>query len=99
MKLTEKEVRHVAALANLTLSDSEVPKLIANLDEILLHMDRLAEINTDDVEPMSQVLYEAEDIVMLREDSPRPSLGSEAALANAPLAGPGFFKVPLVMER
>lgn len=103
MKLTEKEVRYVAGLANLTLSDTEVPKLVANLDEILAHMDRLSEIDTNGVEPMSQVLYTApgtnSDTASLREDSQRATLGSEAALANAPLSGPGYFKVPLVIER
>jgi aspartyl-tRNA(Asn)/glutamyl-tRNA(Gln) amidotransferase subunit C len=99
MKLTEKEVRYVADLANLKLSESEVPKLVANLGEILAHMDRLAEIDTTGVEPMAQVLYAAEDTASLREDAPRPTLGSTAALANAPLSGPGYFKVPLVIER
>jgi len=99
MKLTEKEVRYVAGLANLTLSDSEVPKMVADLGEILSHMDRLAEIDTTGVEPMAQVLYAADDMASLREDKPRQTLGSEAALANAPLSGPGYFKVPLVIER
>ena len=62
-------------------------------------MDRLSEIDTTGVEPMSQVLYAADEIASLREDSPHPTLGSEAALANAPLSGPGYFKVPLVIER
>jgi len=99
MKLTEKEVRYVADLANLKLSDNEVPVMVAKLDEILAHMDRLGEIDTTGVEPMAQVLYSAEDTASLREDIPRPTLGSEAALANAPLSGPGYFKVPLVIER
>jgi aspartyl-tRNA(Asn)/glutamyl-tRNA(Gln) amidotransferase subunit C len=99
MKLTEKEVRYVAGLANLTLSDAEVPKMVADMGEILAHMDRLSEIDTTGVEPMAQVLYAADDLASLREDTPRPTLGSEAALANAPLSGPGYFKVPLVIER
>jgi aspartyl-tRNA(Asn)/glutamyl-tRNA(Gln) amidotransferase subunit C len=99
MKLTEKEVRYVAGLANLTLSDAEVPKMVADLGEILAHMDRLSEIDTTGVEPMAQVLYAADDLTSLREDTPRPTLGSEAALSNAPLSGPGYFKVPLVIER
>ena len=99
MKLTEKEVRYVAGLANLTLSDAEVPKMVADLGEILAHMDRLSEIDTTGVEPMAQVLYAADDLASLREDTARPTLGSEAALANAPLSGPGYFKVPLVIER
>ena len=99
MKLTEKEVRYVAGLANLTLSDAELPRMVANLDKILAHMDRLGGIDTTGVEPMSQVLYAAGEMTSLREDVPRPTLGSGAALANAPLSGPGYFKVPLVIER
>jgi aspartyl-tRNA(Asn)/glutamyl-tRNA(Gln) amidotransferase subunit C len=99
MKLTEKEVRYVAGLANLQLSESEVPRLLANLNEILTHMDRLGEINTEGVEPMAQVLYDADETATLRTDTPLPSLNNEAALANAPLSGGGCFKVPLVIER
>jgi len=99
MKLTEKDVRYVATLANLNLTEAEVPQLVRNLGEILAHMDRLSEIDTTGVQPMAQVLYNVPETATLREDSPRAPLGSEAALANAPLAGPGYFKVPLVIER
>lgn len=99
MKLTEKEVRYVADLANLQLSDSEIPRLLANLDEILAHMDRLGEINADGVEPMAQVLFDSEETATLRADVPDPSLSNEAALANASMSGGGCFKVPLVIER
>ena len=99
MKITETEVRYVAGLANLQLSEPEIERLAHDLDEILAHMDRLSEISTEGVEPMAQVLYEAPETATLREDTERPPLGSEAALANAPLAGPGYFKVPSVMER
>ncbi len=99
MKITEPEVRYVADLANLRLSDEEVRKLRADLDEILGHMDKLNELDTSTVEPMAQVLYDAEETATLREDQERPTLSNEAALANAPLAGSGHFKVPLVIER
>jgi len=99
VKITEKEVRYVADLANLKLSDEEVRKLRADMDEILGHMDKLNELDTSTVEPMAQVLYDAEETVTLREDQERPTLSNEAALANAPLAGSGHFKVPLVIER
>ena len=99
MKITEKEVRYVADLANLKLSDEEVRKLRADMDEILGHMDKLNELDTSTVEPMAQVLYDAEETATLREDQERPTLSNEAALANAPLAGSGHFKVPLVIER
>lgn len=99
MKLTEKEVRYVAALANLALRDDEIVKLRADLDGILEHMDRLNEIDTSGVEPMAQVLYEAPETATLRPGVPEPSLGNQAALANAPQAGAGYFKVPRVIER
>ena len=99
MKITEKEVRYVADLANLKLSEKEVAKFTRDLDEILVHMDKLAEIDTGDIAPMSQVLYEAEETATLRPDKEGPTLGSAVALANAPQSGSGYFKVPLVIER
>jgi len=99
LKITEDEVRYVAELANLKLSDSEVQKFQADLDEILVHIDRLNDIDTSHVEPMSQVLYDAEETATLRPDRERPGLGTELALANAPLAGAGYFKVPEVIKR
>lgn len=99
MKITEREVRYVAELANLRLTEEEVARLRADLDEILVHMDKLNELDTTAVEPMAQVLFEAEETSTLREDEERQGLGSEIALANAPLAGAGCFKVPKVIER
>ncbi len=99
MKITEQEVRYVADLANLKLTDEEIRRLRADLDEILAHMDKLNELDTGGVAPMAQVLYEAGETATLRDDSERPTLSNEEALANAPLSGSGLFKVPLVIER
>ena len=99
MKITEKEVRYVADLANLSLSEAEVHRFQADLNEILGHIERLNDIDTAGVEPMTQVVYEAGDTATLRADRERPPLGTEAALANAPKAGAGYFKVPKVVER
>ena len=99
MKITEQEVRRVAELANLALSEEEIARMARDLDGILTHIDKLNELDTTGVEPMAQVLYEAEETATLREDRERPPLGNAAALANAPLAGEGYFKVPKVIER
>lgn len=99
MKITEQEVRYVADLANLKLSGEEIGRLSKDLDEILTHIDTLNELDTSNVQPMTQVLYDAVENSTLREDRERPTLGNEAALANAPLAGAGYFKVPKVIER
>ena len=99
MKITESEVRYVADLANLRLTDEEVHRMSAELDQILTHVDALNELDTTNVEPMAQVLFDAPETATLREDCPRPPLGSAVATANAPLAAAGCFKVPLVIER
>jgi aspartyl-tRNA(Asn)/glutamyl-tRNA(Gln) amidotransferase subunit C len=99
LKITDKEVRYVANLANLALTEEEVARMVHDLGGILEHMDRLAEIDTEGVAPMAQVLYSAEETATLRPDVERAPLGSEIAVANAPLAGQGYFKVPKVIER
>ncbi len=99
MKITIDQVRYVADLANLTLSEDEVARMAHDLDEILTHMDKLNELDTSGVEPMAQVLYEAGERDTLREDIERPSLSNEEALACAPLSGSGYFKVPRVIEK
>ena len=99
MKITEQEVRYVADLANLKLTEAEISRLRADLDEILVHIDKLNELDTTGVLPMAQVLYEAGETATLREDRETPPLGQSAALANAPQAGAGFFKIPKVIER
>ena len=99
MKITESKVRDVADLANLKLSDSEIVRLAKDMDEILTHMDALNEIDTTAVEPMAQVLYQSEETATLRPDEIIPPIGNEAALANAPMAGAGYYKVPRVLER
>jgi aspartyl-tRNA(Asn)/glutamyl-tRNA(Gln) amidotransferase subunit C len=99
VRITEEQVRYVAALSNLQLSAEEVARLRADLDGILEHVDRLKEIDASGVEPMAQVLYDADDTATLRADMPAAPLGNAAAMANAPQPGAGYFKVPKVIER
>lgn len=99
MKITEQEVRYVAALAHLELSEEETRRMTHDLDGILAHMDKLRELDTENVEPMAQVLFPGAENGTLREDEPRAPLAHEEALANAPAAGSGQFKVPRVIER
>lgn len=99
MKITEQEVRYVAALAHLELSAEEVIRMTHDLDGILAHVDKLRELDTRDVPPMAQVLFPGSENSTLRKDEPREPLSHGEALANAPAAGAGHFKVPLVIER
>lgn len=99
MRLTEQEVSYVAALANLDLSEAEAAHMARDLGEILTYVEELGKLDTTGVEPMAQVLYDAGETVTLRADEVRPVLGGAVALANAPLQGVGYFKVPKVIER
>lgn len=99
MKLTDTEVRYVADLANLRLSEEEVSRMSHDLGGILTHIEQLKELDTTNVEPMAQVLYRADETATLREDIPIAPLANAEAIANAPASGSGYFKVPKVIER
>lgn len=99
MKISEKEVRYIADLANLELTEEEVRRYLNDMNDILTHMDKLNELDTSQVEPMAQVLYDAEPTATLREDVERPALSNTEAVRNAVLAAAGYFKVPKVIER
>lgn len=99
MNLSEEEVRYVADLANLRLSDEEVLRMSHDLGGILTHIDQLNELDTTDVEPMAQVLFDADEIATLREDVPHECLSNKEALANAAVSGAGYYKVPRVIDR
>jgi aspartyl-tRNA(Asn)/glutamyl-tRNA(Gln) amidotransferase subunit C len=97
--LSEKEVRYVADLANIKLTDPEVLGMVKQLGAILDHMEGLNAIDTGGTEPMRQVLFPAAETATLRADEPRPCLTNEEALANAVYPGQGYFRVPRVIER
>ena len=99
MKLTEEQVRYIADLANLRLTEEEVHRMSEDLGHVLTHIEQLNELDTSNVEPMAQVLYAADETATLREDVPHTPLGNREALANAPACGAGYFKVPKVIER
>lgn len=99
MSISEQEIRRVAELANLALTDDEVAQMARDLSGILTHVDKLNELDTTGVEPMAQVIFDSGETATLREDRERAPLGNHDALANAPLAGSGYFKVPKVIER
>lgn len=82
---------HVAKLARLGLSEEEVETMAGELSGILEHVDRIAELDLDDVPPTSHVV-ELENV--LRPDVPHESLSRDAALAPAPDPEEGAFRVP-----
>ena len=99
MNLTDTDVRYIADLANLRLTDEEVTRMSHDLGQILTHIEQLNELDTSGVQPMAQVLFHADETATLREDVPHTPLTNADALANAVASGNGYFKVPKVIER
>ncbi|TMC52249.1 MAG: Asp-tRNA(Asn)/Glu-tRNA(Gln) amidotransferase subunit GatC [Chloroflexi bacterium] len=95
MPLSKDEVRHVAMLARIGLEPGDEDFYAGQLSGILEHIDRLQQLDTEDIPPTAQVVEIAS---RLREDEPRPCLSQEEALANAPAAVDGFFRVPSIQE-
>ena len=94
-RLTSEDVRSVARLARLQLSDEEVERLTQQLGEILTYVEQLNEVDTEGVEPMAHAIELSN---VLRADDPRDSLPREAALGNAPQTDGKYFLVPQILE-
>jgi aspartyl-tRNA(Asn)/glutamyl-tRNA(Gln) amidotransferase subunit C len=102
MKVSEKDVRYVAELANLELTADEQARMVKDLNAILEHVDRLSRLDTTNVPPMAQIATPHGETT--RADQTSPSLPRAEALGNAPDPGlaagePAFFRVPKVIER
>lgn len=98
MPITRTDVQKIAELARLELTPSETDAFTQQLDAILGYIDKLNELDTADVEPMSHISTEVSDSnYTYRDDETRPSLGQSIAVKNAPDAEDGYFKVPKVI--
>jgi aspartyl-tRNA(Asn)/glutamyl-tRNA(Gln) amidotransferase subunit C len=95
MRITQKEVEHVATLARLKLDHEEISTFTGQMDAILSYVDKLSGLNTDGIIPTSHAVPMEN---AFRPDEIRPSLGTDNALANAPEHVEGFFQVPKVIE-
>ena len=95
MGLSKEEVKHVALLSRLDLSDEMVENMASQLSRVLDYIAKLNELDTSNVEPMS---HPGALSNVFREDVPTGSLDVKAALQNAPASAEGFFRVPRVIE-
>ena len=89
-----KMARHIALLSRIEMSDEALAVFGEQLAHILQYVDKLQELDTDDVEPMAHAV---EIHNVLADDEPRSSLAPDEALANAPQRDGDFFKVPKVL--
>lgn len=94
-KIDEAQVRRVALLGRLELSNQETTQFSAQLSAVVEYIEKLKELNTDGVEPLAHCLPVHN---VLREDVPQVSLTSEQALANAPEREGEYFKVPKILD-
>jgi aspartyl-tRNA(Asn)/glutamyl-tRNA(Gln) amidotransferase subunit C len=100
MSLSPQEVRWVAHLARLDLSEAELTKMTSQLAAIVEYVDQLARVDTENVEPLAHALAVHN---VFREDESAPSLPVDQALGNAPdrrrdARGDQFYGVPAVLD-
>ena len=95
MSVSNEQVRHIAKLARIAMSDEEIERLVPELNNILGWVEQLEEVDTDGVEPLTAVIDQK---LRLRHDVVTDGNIRDEILANAPDAQHGFFAVPKVIE-
>ncbi len=94
-KIDQIQVRKVAKLSRLELTDQEVQEFTGQLGAILDYVEKMNELDTDNVKPLAHCLPISN---VFRQDGIKESLGTEKALANAPQRDGAFFKVPKILD-
>ncbi len=94
-RIDRTQVRKVAKLSRLELTEPEVEEFTGQLSAILDYVEKMNELDTTDIEPLAHCLPISN---VLREDCARESLGTEKVLANAPQRDEEFFKVPKILD-
>jgi aspartyl-tRNA(Asn)/glutamyl-tRNA(Gln) amidotransferase subunit C len=96
MSVTKNEVKKIAELARLEFNASEIENYTLEMNKILDYMEKLNELNTEDVEPLSHPI---ENTNVFRNDDEKESVERESALKNAPDKNSEYFKVPKVISQ
>ncbi len=95
MSVDTKQVRHIAKLARIAMSDGDIEAMVPELNGIIGWVEQLGEVDTEGVEPLTAVIDQK---LRLRDDVVTDGDCRDAVLANAPEAQHGFFAVPKVIE-
>jgi aspartyl-tRNA(Asn)/glutamyl-tRNA(Gln) amidotransferase subunit C len=95
MQIDKQTLANIAHLARLQFNETQTEQMIAEMSKILSWMEKLNEINTDEVAPLIHI---SQEINVLRNDEPQTSLNHEKGLANAPKRDANYFRVPKVIE-
>jgi len=94
-KIDKSQVKKVAKLARLDLSEAEVEEFAGQLSTIIGYVERMNKLNTEGIEPLAHCLPISN---VFREDIVKESLGTGKTLENAPQRDGAFFKVPKILE-
>jgi aspartyl-tRNA(Asn)/glutamyl-tRNA(Gln) amidotransferase subunit C len=95
MKISREEVEHVAVLARLKFSETEIDRFAGQLNHILSYMEQLEKPDTSRVSPTFHAVSQKN---VFREDAVQPSPGADLTLSNGPDPDRGFFRVPKIIE-
>lgn len=95
MSLNKKDIEHLANLSKLDFTEEEKDKLIPQLNKILIYVEKLNELDTENIKPLS---HPVENINVFRQDIRKTSVSREEALKNAPSRDDAYFKVPKVIN-
>ena len=96
MKIDNEIIDKISRLAYLQFEDEEKEKIRQDLEQILTFVEKLRELDTEDVDPL---IYLSDNTNVLREDRVSGSISHDEALLNAPEKSDGFFKVPKVINK
>ena len=97
MGITRTDVEKIAELARLELTSDESDLFTEQLSSIITHVEKLNELELDNVQPMSHCVQAGEAESALRDDQVRPGIGQQLAIENAPDPEAGYFRVPRVI--
>lgn len=96
MKINNELVQHIAHLARLEFEGDELNEIKGDMSKIIGFMDKLSELDTEDVEPL---IFMTDKVNVLREDKPERLLTSEDALRNAPKKDSDYFRISKVLNK
>lgn len=95
MKITSEDVKYIARLSRLSLSDKEIAIFSGQLSSIIEYVEQMNRLDTSNIEPTSHVIPLNN---IMRDDIPAASLPVEDALKNAPDSTEKFYRVPKIIE-
>lgn len=96
MKITEEIVDHIAHLARLRFPGNQKAEIMADMEKITNFMDKLSEVDTENVEPL---IFMTDEVNKLREDEVKMDISKEDALKNAPKKDSDYFRIPKVLDK